>query len=166
MASRRTPWSSARARLESVWLSEPTRGNVVRMVLNGAFRQVALGLAIGIPLALLSGWLISSQLFEVKGHDPLALGLAARVTCVVCRNRRTDSGQAGSLNRPYAGAQDGVGHSSVVRWVRQTESIRLKAPSCLFLLRMLRGKQLRPLSQGDVSCILANLVACLIIKPS
>ena len=47
------------------------------MVLSGAFRQVALGLAIGIPLALLSGWLISSQLFEVKGHDPLALGLAA-----------------------------------------------------------------------------------------
>jgi ABC-type antimicrobial peptide transport system permease subunit len=54
-----------------------TRANVVGMVLNGAFRQVALGLAIGIPLALLSGWLISSQLFEVKGHDPLALGLAA-----------------------------------------------------------------------------------------
>jgi len=54
-----------------------TRANVVRMVLSGAFRQVALGLAIGIPLALLTGWLISSQLFEVKGHDPLALGLAA-----------------------------------------------------------------------------------------
>jgi ABC-type antimicrobial peptide transport system permease subunit len=54
-----------------------TRANVVQMVLGGAFRQVALGLAIGIPLSLLSGWLISSQLFEVKGHDPIALGLAA-----------------------------------------------------------------------------------------
>ena len=53
-----------------------TRANVVRMVLSGAFRQVALGLVIGIPLALLAGWLISSQLFEVKGHDPVALGLA------------------------------------------------------------------------------------------
>ena len=60
-----------------------TRANVVRMVLNGAFRQVALGLAIGVPLALLSGWLISSQLFEVKGHDPLALGLAA-LSLAVC----------------------------------------------------------------------------------
>jgi predicted permease len=60
-----------------------TRASVVRMVLNGAFRQVALGLAIGIPLALLSGWLISSQLFEVKGHDPLALGLAG-VLLAVC----------------------------------------------------------------------------------
>jgi len=54
-----------------------TRSNVIRMVLSGAFLQVALGLVIGIPLALLSGWLISSQLFEVKGHDPLALFLAA-----------------------------------------------------------------------------------------
>ena len=54
-----------------------TRANVVRMVLTGAFRQVALGLIIGIPMALLSGSLIASQLFEVKGRDPLALLLAA-----------------------------------------------------------------------------------------
>jgi len=60
-----------------------TRANVVRMVLSGAFRQVALGLATGIPLALLSGWLISSQLFEVKGHDPVALGVAA-ILLAVC----------------------------------------------------------------------------------
>jgi predicted permease len=54
-----------------------TRANVVRMVLKGAFRQVGLGLAIGIPLTLLAGWLISSQLYEVKGWDPRALGLSA-----------------------------------------------------------------------------------------
>jgi predicted permease len=53
------------------------RNNVVGMVLSGAFRQVALGLAIGVPLALLAGWLISSQLYEVKGWDPMAIGLAA-----------------------------------------------------------------------------------------
>ena len=53
------------------------RSNVLGMILRGALRQVVIGLALGIPLALLSGWLISSQLFEVKGHDPLALGLAA-----------------------------------------------------------------------------------------
>jgi len=32
------------------------------------------GKRLRIPLALLSGWLIASQLFEVKGHDPIALG--------------------------------------------------------------------------------------------
>jgi ABC-type antimicrobial peptide transport system permease subunit len=53
------------------------RANVLSMVLRGALRQVAIGLALGIPLALLSGGLISSQLFEVKGHDPVALVLAA-----------------------------------------------------------------------------------------
>ena len=53
------------------------RANVIRMVLRGAFRQVAVGLLIGIPLALLAGWLVSSQLFEVKGWDPVAVGLAA-----------------------------------------------------------------------------------------
>ncbi len=58
------------------------RSNVVSMVLKGAFRQVAIGLALGIPLALLTGWLISSQLFEVKGHDPMALGLAAFLLAV------------------------------------------------------------------------------------
>ncbi len=52
------------------------RANVASMVLKGAFRQVALGLALGIPLALLAGRLIASQLFEVKGYDPFALGLA------------------------------------------------------------------------------------------
>ena len=52
------------------------RGNVAAMVLKGAFQQVAIGLAIGIPLALVGGKLIASQLFEVKGHDPFALGLS------------------------------------------------------------------------------------------
>ncbi len=52
------------------------RSAVLVMVLRGALRQIALGLAIGLPLALIAGRLISSQLFEVKGYDPLALGLA------------------------------------------------------------------------------------------
>jgi predicted permease len=49
------------------------RADVMAMVLRGAFRQVGLGLVIGMALALVAGRLISSQLFEVKGHDPLAL---------------------------------------------------------------------------------------------
>ena len=54
-----------------------SRANVVQMILRGAFAHVAIGLAIGIPLALLTGWLISSQLFEVKGYNPWAFGSAA-----------------------------------------------------------------------------------------
>jgi len=53
------------------------RFNVIGMVLRGAFRQVALGLLIGIVLALAAGRLIANQLFEVKGHDPLAIFGAA-----------------------------------------------------------------------------------------
>lgn len=49
------------------------RANVIAMVLRGAARQVVLGLIIGLVLSLVAGRLISSQLFEVKGHDPLAL---------------------------------------------------------------------------------------------
>ena len=50
-----------------------TRTDVVSMVMRGAFGQVLLGLALGIPAALVAGHLISSQLFEVNGYDPLAL---------------------------------------------------------------------------------------------
>jgi len=53
------------------------RANVIAMVLRGAFRQVAVGLAIGIVLALVAGRLMASQLFEVKGYDPIAIAAAA-----------------------------------------------------------------------------------------
>ena len=58
------------------------RANVIAMVLRGAFHQVAIGLVIGIVLALVAGRLISSQLFEVKGHDPVALVGAALLLAV------------------------------------------------------------------------------------
>ena len=60
------------------------RGRVLRMVLRGAFSQVAIGLAIGIPAAIGAGKLMTQQLFSVRPWDPvmlasatLALGLAA-----------------------------------------------------------------------------------------
>ena len=53
------------------------RGNVVRMVLQGAFRRVAVGLALGLPLAVGAGRLLAAQLYGVQFWDPLALGLAA-----------------------------------------------------------------------------------------
>jgi predicted permease len=52
------------------------RGNVVALVLRGASFQVAVGLAIGIPAALLGGRLMSSQLYGVHTYDPFTLAAA------------------------------------------------------------------------------------------
>jgi predicted permease len=49
------------------------RMNVLKMVLKGAFLQVAIGLAIGIPLTILGGRAMASQLFGIKPYDPLIL---------------------------------------------------------------------------------------------
>jgi predicted permease len=50
------------------------RANVVRLVLRGAFRQVLIGLLIGIPISIACGHLIAAQLYQVKTWDPLVLG--------------------------------------------------------------------------------------------
>jgi predicted permease len=52
------------------------RGSVIRYVLRGAFARVALGLSLGLPLAIAAGRLISNQLYDVTFWDPLALALA------------------------------------------------------------------------------------------
>ncbi|HEX4006297.1 MAG TPA: ABC transporter permease [Acidobacteriaceae bacterium] len=70
------------------------RWQVVQMVLRGAFLQVVIGLALGIPCAIGAGYLIASQLFDVKPWDPLmlaaatlTLGLAALVAAVIPARR-------------------------------------------------------------------------------
>jgi putative ABC transport system permease protein len=70
------------------------RGQVVQMVLKGAFAQVLIGLALGIPSAIGAGYLIASQLFGVKPWDPLMLaaatlmlGLAALLAAVIPAQR-------------------------------------------------------------------------------
>ena len=55
------------------------RASVLRLVLQGALIQLALGLVVGIPVAFAGGRLLSSQLYGVKTHDPMVLGLAAAV---------------------------------------------------------------------------------------
>jgi putative ABC transport system permease protein len=52
------------------------RGDVVRMVLHGAFSQIGIGLALGIPAAIGAGKLMSGQLFGVRPWDPVMLTLA------------------------------------------------------------------------------------------
>jgi predicted permease len=50
------------------------RLNVIRLVLRGAFLQIFIGLLIGIPISIACSRLISAQLYQVKGWDPLVLG--------------------------------------------------------------------------------------------
>jgi predicted permease len=52
------------------------RGNVIGMVLGGAFKRVAIGLGLGAPLAVAAGYLLSAQLYGVAFWDPVALTVA------------------------------------------------------------------------------------------
>jgi ABC-type antimicrobial peptide transport system permease subunit len=52
------------------------RGGVVTMVLGGAFSQVGIGLALGVPAAIGAGRLMTNQLFGVMPWDPVRLTLA------------------------------------------------------------------------------------------
>jgi predicted permease len=52
------------------------RMNVARLVLRGAFIQIAVGLALGIPAAIGAGRLLSSQLYQVRSWDPFALAIS------------------------------------------------------------------------------------------
>jgi hypothetical protein len=58
------------------------RAGVVRMVLRGAFSQVAIGLALGIPAAIGAGRLMNNQLFAVAPWDPARLALAILLLCL------------------------------------------------------------------------------------
>jgi predicted permease len=55
---------------------------VVQLVLRGAFKRVAIGLIIGLPLAVGAGRLISAQLYGVSIWDPVALALAASALAI------------------------------------------------------------------------------------
>jgi len=46
------------------------RGNVLKLVLRGAFLQIAVGLAIGVPATILAGYGMTTQLFGVKPYAP------------------------------------------------------------------------------------------------
>jgi len=70
------------------------RSDVVRLVLRGAFRQVFIGLILGIPISIACGHLIAAQLYQVKSWDPLvlagsivALGCCALIASVIPAQR-------------------------------------------------------------------------------
>jgi ABC-type antimicrobial peptide transport system permease subunit len=68
--------------------------NVLKLVLRGAFLQVGIGLAIGIPATILGGRAMAAQLFGVKPYDPnilllttFVLSFAALIAAVVPARR-------------------------------------------------------------------------------
>lgn len=70
------------------------RRGVMTMVLKGAMLQALIGLAIGVPAALIAGHFLQSQLFGIKGHDAVtllmscgALALAALIASAVPARR-------------------------------------------------------------------------------
>jgi len=70
------------------------RSRVLQMVMKGAFSQVGIGMAIGIPAAIGAGKLMTDQLFGVKPWNPvmlmvavLTLALAALLASVIPARR-------------------------------------------------------------------------------
>jgi predicted permease len=70
------------------------RVKIMRMVLQSAFGQVVIGLLIGIPITILGGRAMASQLFGVKPYDPAilvitigVLGFAALVAAALPAQR-------------------------------------------------------------------------------
>jgi ABC-type antimicrobial peptide transport system permease subunit len=68
--------------------------SVLKLVLRGAFLQVGIGLAIGIPATILGGRAMATQLFGVKPYDPnillvttAVLSVAALIAAVVPARR-------------------------------------------------------------------------------
>ena len=55
------------------------RGDVAAMVLREAIALVSIGVAIGLPLSLAAGRVVSSQLFGITGTDPLAVSVATAI---------------------------------------------------------------------------------------
>jgi ABC-type antimicrobial peptide transport system permease subunit len=58
------------------------RSDVVALVLRAASWQVGLGLAIGVPVALLGGRLMASQLYGVRTYDPISITAAVLILFV------------------------------------------------------------------------------------
>jgi ABC-type antimicrobial peptide transport system permease subunit len=70
------------------------RGGVVAMVMRGAMMQTLLGLALGIPVALMCVRFVKAQLYEITSADPrvmagaiLTLALAASVAGIIPARR-------------------------------------------------------------------------------
>jgi hypothetical protein len=52
------------------------RGNIVALVLRGAFMLILLGLFIGLPLAFAAGRFLGNQLYGLNPYDPVVISVA------------------------------------------------------------------------------------------
>jgi ABC-type antimicrobial peptide transport system permease subunit len=66
------------------------RGDVVGLVLRGAFTLIVIGLLLGVPLSLAAGRFLGHQLYGMSPYDPvvtltavLALGLSALIASLI-----------------------------------------------------------------------------------
>ncbi len=59
------------------------RGNVFKLILQSAFIQVGIGLAIGIPVTIFSGRIMAGQLYGVTSHNPIMLLLTTALLAIV-----------------------------------------------------------------------------------
>jgi ABC-type antimicrobial peptide transport system permease subunit len=53
------------------------RAEVLSLILKGAFKLLAFGIALGLPAAWVTGRWIASMLFQLRATDPLTAGIAA-----------------------------------------------------------------------------------------
>jgi ABC-type antimicrobial peptide transport system permease subunit len=53
-----------------------SRTDVVALILRGSFSQIAIGLLIGIPLAVLARFWLQHQLFGISAFDPFSFATA------------------------------------------------------------------------------------------
>ncbi len=54
-----------------------TRGHILALVLRGAFGLIALGLLLGLPLALVAGRFLGTQLYGMNPYNPVVISIAA-----------------------------------------------------------------------------------------
>ena len=82
------------------------RRRVLTMVLRRALIQTAIGLAIGLPIALFAGRGLSSQLYGITPRDPLVVGHGDRRPARRGAHRGRAAGKASGVDRSDQGAQD------------------------------------------------------------
>ena len=79
------------------------RIRVVKMVMRGAIIQIALGLAIGIPVALVCVRFVKAQLYEITSADPnIVLGAIATVMAAACVAGIIPARRAASIDPVHA----------------------------------------------------------------
>ena len=84
------------------------RGSVVAMVMRGAMMQTLLGLAIGIPVALVCVRFVKAQLYEITNVDASFMAFADSDTGAGCGSGGNDSRTARCFDRSDARSASGI----------------------------------------------------------